>query len=165
MRSQWHPQLFGGIHKRSTSLGIVVALELVDRAKRIKNNIFMYNSDGTMAYDLIIRNKVCTAVHKTVRDSDVANRRVDRHAKTCNVTIVEGKKLCVRNHGGVVQGDANGPIYFNIGYQEFGADIDRQRDPEVVERMTATTSCATIQGEGGVWQNGCMYFLESHRFC
>ena len=161
MHDKWDKQAYGGVESRSTLLAITMIMELISRAKRAKKHMYMYNSDGTKAYDLIDRNKVCGSIHATLTNKATAARIVDRHSTTYNHICVGKSDAVVLNDKGVVQGDSNGPICFNIGYQQFGCEIDNKRKSRDIQSMQAVVDANPIMNAFTANLNKS-FFVDDH---
>ena len=89
----------------------------------------MYLEDAEKAFDKIKRRRIWPSINKQLSGiNPIARRLRERHRRTIYATKMKHKYVKVRMTEGIAQGDPNAQSLFVMTYEEFGHEIDEQRE-------------------------------------
>lgn len=129
MMSQWLPHLHGAIPGRSTVDALASVTMLIERLNSSKLSFAAIFVDSSKAFDLLSHETIHKAIDKYIGEaSQLASQHKQRLSNIKYCTIKGSQETTLRMTQGVPQGDPNGPILFNMAYQEVTQQMNESRE-------------------------------------
>lgn len=129
MLPQWLPHLHGAIPGRSTVDALASVTMLIERLNYQKLSFAAVFVDSTKAFDLLSHNTIRLSLDKYLgQDSQLTSQHKQRLEEIRYSTVRGPHEVTLRMTQGVPQGDPNGPILFNMAYQDVTQQMNHTRE-------------------------------------